>query len=431
MYRIKRKNGKHADIFSDIVFTDRYLDKKRREAERYCINYQEQVINELAKGKRFTLGWQKKFEEECKDKKEEKDQQQDNHNRVCYSHAELLNDKSERKKNIYKRKLDNEKKKHQNTVKKHCKEVEKYDYSSSTKQIREKTDAFCGKYCVKSYVDTPDFDRYPRISEQAEKLFGKHPFRSLWVGHSESGKTFKFVNDYNLFFRKDFDEVIVFTPNYKVDSAWKMIIDPPTFYEKFDGSVIEKVIAEQRSLTEKGGRISARKILIVLDDMAAKRDVVRGELLKDLSVRMRHEGISFIILTQMYRLIDTTYRRNVSNVVLFRPENNDETNILVDDWCPPYMTKQEFRTLFMDAAGEQYSFLVIFGTEKEPYEKYWKYEPRNEQLIPVDSTLFVSEKHQNRVTEKWHNKFEETYPEYATQNTEIERVTTRYQHDAI
>ena len=71
------------------------------------------------------------------------------------------------------------------------------------------------------------------------------------------------------------------------------------------------------------------QILIVVDDFADSRDLVRNsQLLHSLYIRGRRTAISTITSTQVYNLISPIIRKNATNLYVFKLRNAKDLEAL-------------------------------------------------------------------------------------------------------
>lgn len=83
---------------------------------------------------------------------------------------------------------------------------------------------------------------------------------------------------------------------------------------------------------------------------------MRGGHIKEYAVRLRHDGLSLIILSQVYKLLDPVIRRNMSTIHVWEPPNNEETEIIAQDITPGLLRRNEFAHMLHDATSETQLF---------------------------------------------------------------------------
>lgn len=206
----------------------------------------------------------------------------------------------------------------------------------------------------------------------------------IFIAPSNSGKTTLMVN---LLLRKVFgiiysyETIHVISPTVFADDSWEMML--PDNYKRFkvrtrDGrkiksadikvhdsysvSIIENIMEEQEQVPKS----KRKRVLIILDDIADS--IVQSPILDRLFFRGRHSGIFCWISSQLYRRIPRGLRVNSPFYVFFRV-NTNELNTISEELAVE--DKKTFIRLFMDATGDQYSFLSIDAKKglKDRYAK--------------------------------------------------------------
>ena len=81
-----------------------------------------------------------------------------------------------------------------------------------------------------------------------------------------------------------------------------------------------------------------------------------------LATMGRHSLISSIINTQSYTKVPRAVRLQANSIILF-PSNQNEVQLLVDDWTPPHSSKKQFKQLVEHATDGKHSFLYIMAGE--------------------------------------------------------------------
>ena len=137
---------------------------------------------------------------------------------------------------------------------------------------------------------------------------------------------------------------------------------------------------------ENGGKPmkEKKKILIIMDDcinqvnkLAHKTD----SFINDMNLNRRHYGISFIMLSQVYRGCTPAFRTNFDSFCLFRMENEKE-RLKICEELSGFMGMKRFEQLYLEATFEPRSFLSInFDSTDKKYQYTKKF---NEVLVTDD-----------------------------------------------
>ena len=92
------------------------------------------------------------------------------------------------------------------------------------------------------------------------------------------------------------------------------------------------------------------KSLLIIDDFAdTLKDKAIEETLKSILIKSRHLGLCTIITLQAYNLMPLKLRKIVSNITLFKPQNNMEMILIVKELLNmPYKKAQELFNYIFD-----------------------------------------------------------------------------------
>ena len=98
-------------------------------------------------------------------------------------------------------------------------------------------------------------------------------------------------------------------------------------------------------------------ILIVIDDWADSPEFTRNsKLLHQLYIRGRHQCISTITATQVYKAISPIIRKNITDLFVFRLRNAGDLQAIVEELSAVYDSKTILE-MYREATSEAYSIL--------------------------------------------------------------------------
>ena len=183
-------------------------------------------------------------------------------------------------------------------------------------------------------------DNVKKIPLHNKYIIPNHPARVGFFGPSGSGKTnlLAMLMIKKLFYFKYFEQVFVFSPNFYIDEAYRIIeakygkskkdaTDIQAF-EYLDEEVLQSIIDQQKAICEEDGVDLANRVLIVLDDCITEKACNNNNrLFLQLFVMSRHWGISVWITSQSYKKLPITCRKNLSNLFMFEPSANEAKSI--------------------------------------------------------------------------------------------------------
>ena len=202
--------------------------------------------------------------------------------------------------------------------------------------------------------------------EHSEKcpFIPDHPYRTLIIGCSGSGKTNALLNltkeqndvDKIYLYAKDLSELkYKFLIKKREDAGRKHLNNSNAFIEcsnKMD-DVYENI--DDYNPNRK------RKILIVFDDMIA--DIMTNNkfrsIIKGLFIRCRKLNISLVFITQSYFSVPKDVRLNSTHYLIMKINNRKELqNIAINHSADI----EDFKKLYRECTRKPYSFLIIHTT---------------------------------------------------------------------
>jgi hypothetical protein len=204
------------------------------------------------------------------------------------------------------------------------------------------------------------------------------------------------------------DRVYVFSPSILVDDSYrelrkfldKMSPKEKLYFDDLDQDHLGKIIADQTSIVEmcKKKRLRPPQILVVIDDMADRSDVLNrrsgarngGSHITSLAVRGRHSNISWMVSSQCLNLVCLPVRKNVRNLIIYRARSQREIDSLVEELAAVY-DKATLLKIYETAVNDQpFSFLTVKLDAADRRDTFWlRWEAR---IIPeADGDIDVDE----------------------------------------
>lgn len=208
----------------------------------------------------------------------------------------------------------------------------------------------------------------PQSPYMKKKIIAKFPSMTLIVGRSGSGKSTVCAHmcvDKN-FYGGFFHYVILFSPTGLQDDLVKHlklpkknIITEPT--EEKLNEIIDK---QDELIRDRGIKWVGEhsRVLLIFDDIVSHKKFLSSPPMLKIATMGRHSLISSIINTQSYTKVPRAIRLQAKSTILF-PSNQNETELIVQDWTPPHRGKKEFRQLIERATEGEHSFLHILAPE--------------------------------------------------------------------
>ena len=213
-----------------------------------------------------------------------------------------------------------------------------------------------------------------------KNVIGKHPCRCILNGPSGSGKSNLLTN---LMCRPEFygsskeqkvknyfDMVFIFSPTSELDDLVKYLNVPPhRVFDTYTGDTLGNIIETQKEIIKRKSLKDSPKIAIIMDDIQSDKKFLNSPSFKTAFISSRQYNISVFLCSQSWTLTPRFSRIQCTNLFFFA-SSQSEHKLLVDEWCPPKLTKNEFQELVDYATGDDYSFLHI--NRNEPFKTRYR-----------------------------------------------------------
>lgn len=220
-------------------------------------------------------------------------------------------------------------------------------------------------------------NKIPQRLLMSKNVIPKHPNVSLFVGSISSGKTTLVANlltkpqfygpstEGSKTPKPFFDNVFLFTGSD--DDMYDELLDNGVLkrkHIKFDPQPedIQKVMDIQMATIKKDGYLKAPKVLIILEDIVDNKKLLNSQQFRSLFIKPRQFSFSVFLLSQYINLVPKGLRQQAINLFIF-PQNRAGNDIIIDQFCPCMMDKNEFRGVISQCTeirdGEPCPFMHI------------------------------------------------------------------------
>ena len=143
----------------------------------------------------------------------------------------------------------------------------------------------------------------------------------------------------------------------------------------WDEERLRKIIQKQKAAVVKAKKMNLKKplpqILVVIDDLADNKQVVKGSLLSSIYISGRHYGCHCWVLTQRYRLLDQNLRTNANGLIFFRARNGKDVEAFEEE-NSGLVDKKTLHEMYDYATRERYKFLFINLNEPSADDAFYK-----------------------------------------------------------
>ena len=225
-----------------------------------------------------------------------------------------------------------------------------------------------------------DIDNTNDLPYKVAKPLPAKSFAMLIIGQPGSGKSTLWNSlllshptrkkpDTPRFYYRYFDHVWLISPSLQTLPLNKLNLNDGRIFDSYNDTLMEDILDEEKN----GDNLNN---LIVLDDSV--RDLTKSKILCKTILNRRHccqdpekeghAGLSIIITSQKYNMVPMALRLNMSQVIVFRTENQKELNTIKEELLGD-LTKKEQDELLKIAWKDKHDFLYIdsFKPKKERY----------------------------------------------------------------
>lgn len=219
------------------------------------------------------------------------------------------------------------------------------------------------KYEIKRIETEKDDIEHPLSAE--EGIIPKLCTSMLFVGKSGSGKSTLLANMlmnkhfYNK--HKSFKHIFLISPTGLSDDIQKSLKLPES-HVVTDLEVaipfLEKIYEHQSESVEKNGAKNTPQICVIFDDVVSNVKFMNSAIFIRTFVANRHSNITVMLCTQHFKRVPRIARLQ-SNTLYFFALSNSEIDLLVEEFAPPGMHKQDFKFMVDVALRKPYDFLCI------------------------------------------------------------------------
>lgn len=197
-------------------------------------------------------------------------------------------------------------------------------------------------------------------------IIPKHPARVIINGKSGSGKTNLIINLLTKpqFYGGYFNAIFLFSHTYHTDDIWQNLNLPDQMvFDKFSDKAIKDILEYQQKFIDKGE--DTPKILFLFDDIIDDQRYYRSAALKKLFTQSRHYNASLWFSTQEYKAVYPTFRKQISDLIFFVPDNQAELEAICKEQNISGLKTRDFERFIMNLFDKKYVFCVIRKTDRK------------------------------------------------------------------
>lgn len=204
-------------------------------------------------------------------------------------------------------------------------------------------------------------------------IIPRHPSSCIFNGSSGSGKSTLLIN---LLTKKNmlggyFNEIYLFSPTGGSDDLFDHLkIKKSNIITDIKPEKLEKIMNDQEKVIEDKGIEKAKKILIIFEDIQGNAKFMKSKPFLRSFIANRHFGLSTWLCGQSFTRTPRACRLQANNIFYFAG-GGSEKKLMIDEFCPPNLSKREFEQMINYATGEKYTFMHI-NMRVHPNERYRK-----------------------------------------------------------
>ena len=217
-------------------------------------------------------------------------------------------------------------------------------------------------------------DDYIYINDHLPKI----PFSLLCAGARGSGKSVLTLSLIEKLYTY-FDEIIIFSPTIELDNKYQLLFDKlkldfevgKNIFYSYNEGILSKILSKVKKVNKNKPFKDKVKVLMIFDDIISQIPKnMRKTKFNRLLFNNRHYNISIIINSQSLKLLDSNFRKNSSQVCLFKSFNILELKNYMEEFSAllgntTRERQENFMKIFNYATSSPHSFLYI-NTHNEP-----------------------------------------------------------------
>lgn len=165
--------------------------------------------------------------------------------------------------------------------------------------------------------------------------------------------------------RKDgkpfFDAVILISPtgaNDDVQKALKLKDVSIVKNLKEAEAVLNALSSHQHAEIEEKGADKALQVGVILDDVISDKIFMNSEAAKNTFIANRHKNFTVFLCTQSWTKVPRVMRLQCRGIFYFAGSIS-ECDLLCDEYCPPGLSRADFKRVIEYATQDEFSFLFI------------------------------------------------------------------------
>ena len=166
--------------------------------------------------------------------------------------------------------------------------------------------------------------------------------------------------------QNQFNKIFVICPTNSVNHFYDSMVSPNNIKEFYSEEWVELLISHMSKIND--GKTSQKdkpfNVLLIIDDVANDKQFAFSQSIKKLYGRGRHSFISIICVGQQLHSLATIQRSNADYLICGQM-NNQNVNLLCDEFRAPILNKNEFIELYKKSTTNYFFFVINNNTVKD------------------------------------------------------------------
>ena len=217
---------------------------------------------------------------------------------------------------------------------------------------------------IKKIETKKDDIKQPELAKQENGMVIPPLGSSVLIsGKSGSGKSTLLANLLldKRFYKGFFDKIFLFSPTANGDDIQKNLKIPAkhVFTDLEEApELLEVILRSQQEVLEKTTADKAPQYAIIFDDVIGDVQFMNTKEFTQCFYQVRHVCCTTFICTQHFTRVPRICRLQ-ANFIMYFKGSMSETDILVEEFSPPELTKRQFKELVTNATSGPFDFLTI------------------------------------------------------------------------
>lgn len=217
---------------------------------------------------------------------------------------------------------------------------------------------------IKALPTKKDKIKQPPLATKEENMIIPPLGSSVIIsGKSGSGKSTLLANLIldKRFYKGFFHKIFLFSPTANGDDIQKQLKIPANhvFTDLEEApELLEVILRSQKDSLENTTADKAQQFAIIFDDVIGDTKFMNTKEFTQCFYQVRHVCCTTFICTQHFTKVPRICRLQ-ANFIFYFKGSMSETQILVEEFCPPHMHKNDFSRMVVDATADGFDFLTI------------------------------------------------------------------------